>query len=733
MRRRAALVCSLLAAFGAAGAWLAADEGQWLPEQLPRLDWSELRQRGLELAPEQLWNGEEGLLSAAVSLEGCSAAFVSADGLIATNHHCGYGAINLNSTPERNLLRDGFTAEALADELPAPGTRVTVVRRIEDVTAQVQAAAEQAGTDPGRRWEAVQRKVRELVAEGEKEPSTSCLVTSFYEGKEWRRIFRTELRDVRLVYAPPESVGNYGGEVDNWMWPRHTADFCFLRAYAAPDGSPAAYSPSNVPYRPAHWLQVSGEGVDAGDLVMVLGYPGRTERYLTSVMLEAREAFFFPRRHDVYGRILAALREATAGDAAEALKVASRIRSLENRHKNADGMIWGLHRNQTVERRRAEEQEFRAWVDADPVRQRAYGGVLDALTDLDLSVIARQERDFVLDELRAQLQLFALALRLARLHLERMKPDLEREQGFQERDLARLRTEVENFGKSFALEADAAVFGVLLEEADRLPADQRIRGVDQWLKVYRQGGESHAALARRVLQQSPLAGAEARGQMLEEALRPDWTAAAVDPLGALSTLLLPEVEEQKQARYRVSGRRMEVGARWIQALEEWRGRRFYPDANGTLRVSIATVRGYVPQEGVRYDPPTTLSGMLAKHTGEPPFDLPESLRAAAAREDAGGIPVCFLADADTTGGNSGSPIVDGKGRLVGLNFDRVFENVAGDYGYSPERSRNIGVDVRFILWLLDRVQPAPRLLAELGIEKAPNTDREEDRPRSQGN
>lgn len=697
---------------------LRADEGQWLPEQLAQLDWTALRQRGLELAPEQIWNGEEGLLSAAVSLDGCSASFVSAEGLIATNHHCGYGAINLNSTPERNLLRDGFTAATLAEELPAPGSRVTIVRRIENVTARVHAAAEAAGADPGARWDAVQRAVRELTAEGEREPATSCLVTSFYEGKEWRRIYRTELRDVRLVYAPPESVGNYGGETDNWMWPRHTADFCFLRAYVAPDGSPAEYAPDNVPYRPEHWLALSSDGVDEGDLVLVLGYPGRTERYLTSAMLAARESFFFPRRFEWYGRYIRDLRAATAGDPAEALKIASRVKTLENRHKNAEGMIWGLHRNGTYERKLAEERAFQDWAAAEPARQAAYGGVLGELTALDLEVIARQERDFVLDELRQQPQLFALALRLARLHLERGKPDLEREQGFQERDLPRLRSDLDNFGKSFAAEADAALFAVILEGASRLPAEQRLRGVDQWLQVFRRGDESFLALARRSLQQCALAGSEGRTQALAAALQPEWVAAAVDPLGALATLLLPEVEEQKQFRSRVSGRRMEVGARWIRAQEEWRGQRFYPDANGTLRVSVATVRGFAPRDGVIYRPPTTLEGMLAKHTGEPPFELPETLRLAAARIDAAALPLCFLTDADTTGGNSGSPIVDGRGRLVGLNFDRVFENVAGDYGYNPERSRNIGVDLRFILWLMEEVQPAPRLLAEMGAAGA---------------
>lgn len=293
--RRAAARCLLatLVLLPAAAFWrgaLRADEGQWLPEQLPQLEWEDLRRRGLELRPEELWNGTDGLLSAAVSLGGCSAAFLSPEGLVATNHHCGFGAIALASTPERNLLRDGFSAATLAEELPAPGLTVSVVRGFEDVTDRILAAAEEAGADPAARWEAVQRRARELEAEAGREGAAGAAVVPFFEGRVWRRVLRTELRDVRLVYAPPESVGNFGGEVDNWMWPRHTGDFCLLRAYVAPDGASAEYAPENVPYRPAHWLPLSGDGVEEGDLVLVLGYPGRTERYLTSVALAAREA-----------------------------------------------------------------------------------------------------------------------------------------------------------------------------------------------------------------------------------------------------------------------------------------------------------------------------------------------------------------------------------------------------------------------------------------------------------
>ena len=683
---------------------LSADEGQWLPEQIRDLDWVDLQGRGLELTPEELWNGSEGLLSAAVNINGCSASFVSAEGLIITNHHCGYRAINDNSTVERNYLEAGFVAGSREEELRANGYRVSIVRGSEDVTPQIREVAEAAGDDPAARWRAVQERRRALVEEGEKLPNTSVIVVPYFDGREWRRIYRTELRDVRLVYAPPSMVGEYGGEVDNWMWPRHTGDFAFFRAYVAPDGSPADYAEENVPYQPPRWLEVSPEGIGEGDLVMIMGYPGRTSRYLTSVAVAGRESYFYPMRRKVYGAVIDALRAATEGNPEAELRVASTLKSFSNVLKNADGMIWGLARNRVVERKLREEEEFRAWVDEAPRREALYGEVLDRLLALDRAELERQEHDFILDQLARRSTLLRAAMGLA--DYARDHDPEAADEGARERLERRLHGQVQGA----LLAADQEILELLIRESVAL--DRRIgpSPVDG-LKEHFGADLPVAQLAARAVAETHVADPLYRAAFFDAVEAGE--ALPADPLVDFAWRVSPLLQEQRDFRDAQSGARMEVGALWIQAQEEWRGRSFYPDANRTLRLSIATVKGYEPRDGVLHTPFTTVDGMVRKHSGEHPFDVPDPVLEASGESGAGRVPVCFLADGDTTGGNSGSPVMDGKGRLVGLNFDRVFENVSGDFGWNPERSRNISVDIRFVLWMLDRVYPAPNLLDEM--------------------
>lgn len=643
---------SVLAAIAAGAALLLspiplpADEGQWLPEQLSSLDWPELRARGLQLEADEIWDGEQGLLSAVVNLGGCSASFVSDLGLVVTNHHCGFGAINRASTLEHNYIENGFVSDSMEEEIPSPGMTVSFVTGYDDVTAEMHAAAAAAGKDPAARYRAVQERRGELAAEAQSEFS-DAIVVSYLEGRMWRRIHRTVLRDVRLVYAPPRSVGEYGGETDNWMWPRHTGDFSFFRAYVSPDGNPAAFDKDNVPYNPPRHLRVSEEGAAEDELVMVLGYPGRTSRYLTSTAVAARQEFYYPARLQLFSTIIDGLEvQAAQSDEAE-LRLASRIKSFANVEKNASGMIFGLERNAVVALKEAEEAQFFAWMDEEPGRRQRYGDAVQRLFELDKVAAGRMAKDFVLDGLRRYSNSFRQAQTALRGGEEANAVTME--MADPERD-------------------------VLFSLADNAPEKFRLRSYDQWKK---KGSGDLVALAR-----------------------------ALDP----------EYKAQAAYRERESGERMGIGNLWIEAQELWRGKRFYPDANSTLRVSMASVKGYAPRDGVYHTPHTSVAGMLAKHTNEGEFDAPDAIFEAVKKDpSARDISVCFLANADTTGGNSGSPVVDGQGRLVGLNFDRVFENVAGDFGWNAARSRNISVDIRYVLWLMRSVWPAPRLLEEMQV------------------
>ena len=691
----------------------AADEGQWLPRQILEFDWDELRDRGLELTKEQFWDPEtgSGVLSAAVQIGGCSASFVSSNGLVLTNHHCGFGAVQQLSTVERNLLRDGFVATTLDEELPAPGMVVYVVRRIRDVTAEIHAA--QAGADNDvDRWHRTQEKIRQLVAEGEEEPDTVCHVASFLEGQTYSMYYRTMLTDVRLVYAPPRSVGEFGGEVDNWEWPRHTGDFALFRAYAAPDGSPRPHQDGNVPFQPAHSLKVGVQGVDEGDLVMILGYPGSTERYRTSLAVQDRQTVIYPLRYELFTEIIEVLRAAGHNDERRALSYASLLKSLSNEQKNALGMIEGLQRNGTVAHKLREEEALEAWIAADPARQEKFGGVLAAVLAIDEQERATLQKDVVTSLLRST----ALLPLLGTLSGALAAAEADQLDGADASHpvIRALRD------PRLTRDWDAVqqpIMAAMLDAARHLPAEQRIVGTEA-LTSLPEDVATAAWLAEQI-EQSAMLDSDARVELFRQGR--EAVAANTDPLLVLARGLAAEAKAAADRAAQRRGQRLLIGRQWIEAQQAFRGKTFYPDANSTLRVSIASIGGYVPRDGVEHTPHTTVAGVLAKETGNVPFASPAALLEAAKTrhksaffdEDLDDVPVCFLSNGDTTGGNSGSPVINGRGELVGLNFDRVFEAVSGDYGWSIERSRNISVDVRYVLWFIESVMPAPSLLAEL--------------------
>ena len=684
------------------------DEGQWLPQQVLSMDWDALKARGLELSKDQFWHPERGgVLTAAVQIGGCSASFVSPEGLVVTNHHCGYSAIQRLSTVEQNYLRDGFVAEDRAAELPAPGMVVYVVRRIENVTEKVHAAQAKAKTDL-ERWQITEKTIQQLVAKGEEEPNTKCHVASFLEGQEYHLYYRTRITDVRLVYAPPSSVGEFGGEVDNWEWPRHTGDFTFFRAYAAPDGTSRPYSEDNVPYRPEHYLRVSGEGVHEGDLVMILGYPGRTERYLTSAAVQDRQGFVFPMRHRLYSGIIDVLQRASEGDERRALQFASVLKSLSNVQKNALGMIKGLARNGVVARKLQEEAAFEAWVAKSSRRRKAHGDALSDALALDLAARETIQKEQVLSLLGGGLNPLLSTLAGA-------VSEANSSGELSERTARRLAAD--NLLRDFD-DVQLPILEGLLDEARALPEDQRIAGTEAFTAADPDTPTSE--ILREAVASSAAMDSRRRADLFRDA---DTIANSTDPLVILARGLAAELQARAQRRDERRGRQLLVGQRWIEAQQEWRGKTFYPDANSTLRVSIASVKSYAPRDGVVNVPHTTVGGVLAKETGVAPFNSPAPLLEVAGQRaqsrffdpEIGDVPVCFLSDGDTTGGNSGSPVINGKGELVGLNFDRVFENVAGDYGWLTERSRNISVDIRYALWIMDQVMPAPNLLKELGV------------------
>ncbi len=714
MARRAQMVLWCAAMIGASSGW--ADEGQWMPEQVRTLA-PQLKKAGFALAPDALWSSSpDALMRAVINLRGCSGAFITGDGLVATNHHCAYRALQEASTVREDLLTNGFYAATRADERPAPGLTVKMVQNIAEVTDELRAIIEQE-QDPLARAEKVTRRQKELVAACEAKGDVKCEVAPFYRGARYQLITYTEFRDIRLVYAPPTRVGNFGGEVDNWMWPRHSADFTLVRAYVTPDGSPAAFDNANVPHHPRVFLTPSREGVTKGDFVATMGYPGQTNRYLSAVEVERHLTQVFPYIIELYQEWIRIQEAAAAGDKARELKIAGRVRSLANREKNSRGMVDGIVRMGLLDKRKLEDAALAALASK---KGGDLAGVPAALQSWSDQNRAAFKRDLLLRMVRYGADALALAVHLVRWAHEAKKPDVERAEGYQDRDRDDLWSTLERHLKTYDPAVDTALLASWQKHV------QTVAGAP----------EAAQAFAPGRIAKSPLM-VEATVRALFEARDEDALRASKVRALALAFALVPWIEQAEAEQRARDGVELQVGPAYFQLLQEVRDGPVYPDANGTLRFSYATVRGYSPKDGLYATPQTTLRGMLAKHTGQDPFDLPAKLRKKAplgpttfwADPRLGDVPVCFLSSSDTTGGNSGSPVINRRGELVGFNFDRVWENIAGDFGYDISRSRNISVDVRYMYWLLDEVQGDTRLLEEMGLLSFADKPARQDRPR----
>jgi len=706
----------------AASASVSAGEGMWVPQQLPQIA-PALTEAGLQLDPQQLADLTGAPLGAVVSLGGCTASFVSTNGLVATNHHCAYGAIQLNSTPERNLMRDGFYAPTMADEISAgPASRIYVLDSIEDVSADVHAALAPV-EDPLARTRALDAVEKTLISRCEATPGVRCRLYSFMGGNQYRVFRNLEIRDVRLVYAPPGGVGAFGGDVDNWMWPRHTGDFSFYRAYVGADGQPAGFAPDNVPYQPKHWLQLADTPLRAGDFVMVAGYPGRTNRYALAGEFEDTEQWTYPTIVHHYRALIDMVRSRGEQDPEIEVRYASMVRGWENTLKNYQGQLQGFARIGAAAHKRAEEAAVLDWLRA---QGEAGAEALDAHQQLVLvnaEVRNRRARDLVLNQFNAT-SLIATAIRLYRLSIEREKPDAERVQGYQERDLPTIEAALTQMERRYVPAMDHELQRYWLREYLALPAEQRLPVFERWL-----GGSDLAAVERALerLAGSALTTPEARMRWLS-ASRSEFEASD-DPAIGYAVALLASIIERETEGKTSAGRSLSLRPRYLQAVADYRatlGQAVYPDANGSLRITFGQVRGYTDLGGMEHRPFTTIDQIPPKATGIEPFDAPKALLDAVKARRFGGVadrmlgtvPVNFLSDLDVTGGNSGSPVLNAKGQLVGLLFDMNWESVSSNWVFDAAITRTISVDQRYLRWIMQEVFPAPRVLEELGVSPA---------------
>jgi hypothetical protein len=704
--------------------------GMWLPQQIAEIHGDTLKEMGLKIDPEVFSDPLQFPLNAIISLGGCSASFISPNGLIITNYHCVRGYLQYNSTKDNNLLHTGFLAKNRKQEISAsPTARVYVTTAVIDVTDRMLEGIDKIEDDL-ERYDEMERREKAIVKEFEEaNPNSRCQVANFYGGGQYYVIVRLEIRDVRLVYAPHRGIGEFGGDIDNWMWPRHTGDFSLLRAYVGKDGKPADYSVDNVPFKPKAYLRVSKEGYKSGDLAFVIGYPGSTERLTTALETRFEIEQNLPRRIDLFQTYIDAVHE-TVGDDKELEIKASRIVSgLENSKKNSIGVLEGARKKDIVREKIQKEKELQKWIRADSERKEKYGTIIQDMDKLFEEHHESWEGNMLVRFMGSGFfsPLTGAAVTIVRMAEERPKPDNERDPAYQERNWRQLEQGQVSLQRTYARKLDVTMLVTTIAEGLELPEKERPEILKDLFGKEQVSEEEIRKKVNALFDGSKMEDKEYRFNLLKNASLEDLKKSE-DTLIQFALKLSPVIERLRESDKRYFGASVLLRPHFYYALRDYYKGNIAPDANGTIRISFGTVRGYRPApDKEKYFPFTKVSQVVekwAKNNGEQPFDAPDSIIEAIqsgrfgsyVSEEAGEVPVNLLTDLDSTGGNSGSATLNNKAEFAGILFDGNIEGVASDLVFLPDLTRSIHVDVRYILWILDAVEHADHILKEIGIE-----------------
>ena len=710
MKRILAIVAALGLALTAS-----ADEGMWLLPLLQKMNGKALKEAGCKLSPDDIYSINHSSLKDAVIHfgGGCTGEIISAEGLIVTNHHCGYSNIQALSTDEHNYLMDGYWAMTRDQELPAQGLSVTFLQSMTDVTAALEKAEKKirkGETDEEKVAELLEAERKALVEKAEKDnKNCRAQLVNFYNDNVTYLIVSKTYRDVRFVGAPPASVGKYGGETDNWMWPRHTGDFSMFRVYAGPDNEPADYSPANRPYKAKNHLKISLAGVQENDYTMILGYPGRTQRFQTAAQLKQMIA---ENRIAIDARTVRQdiMWEAMCADPSVQLKYANKYASSANGWKKWQGEELAFANLDIIGREERKEREFMAWVNQKPERFKAYGNALKQIEDGINASAEAENAVALLSEAPYRIELVSMAGRLTQAVsrqgqdakvLDMIQPayrdyvvDLDRKEAAALLDFYRKRADKEDYLKGLGVDFDDFATMDIPAYVNYLFDESVFTSYDKVANLVNAG---------------------------------EWDKLWEDPAVRLFNSIMTEVMERYPAMLAPSDQ-IDKGAKAFTAgLLEWeKGKPSYPDANSTMRLTYGHVLPYSPKDAVLYKHYSTVKGVLEKEDPEnPEFIVPAKLKSLIEARDFGRyadpsdglVHVCFLTNNDITGGNSGSPVLNAKGELIGLAFDGNWESMSSDVMFEPDLQRCICVDIRYVLFLVEKLGGATNIIKELDLAK----------------
>lgn len=692
-----------------------ADEGMWIPTLLKSMNEADMQKLGCKLTAEQIYSvNKSSLKDAIVNFSGCTGEMISDQGLLITNHHCGYGHIQSHSTVEHDYLTNGFWANEKKDELKCPGLTVHFVIRIVDVTSKV---LEGVGSDlpETKRDSIVKARMKSIEKDSVAGTHYKGMVRQFYSGNEFYLFVQEVFTDVRMVGAPPESIGKFGGDADNWVWPRHTGDFSLFRIYADKDNKPADYSPDNVPFKPRHFLPISLKGVSENDFAMVFGFPGRTQEYLPSSAVEMIQKVSNPIKIKAREKRLAVWREEMNKSTAVRIQYASKHAGVANAYKKWTGEVAGLERIDGVGVKQAQEKIFLDRITKNPEWNKKYGSLLSDFSISYIRITPYQQASDYFNETVAAVEIIRYANGYYQL-LNAKPEELAKK-------LETYKTGAEAFFKDYNVPTDKKLFAAMLkmyyEDVEKSMHPEFFESVQS---KHRGNFEKYA---EEIFAASMFCSEQKTTEFLSTYTAEQAKDVERDPAYVLARNAFGFYEKNIQAQFNslvdgLNGLNREYMAAQRDVMTE---RKYYPDANGTMRVAFGKIGGYDGKDGVRFTHTTTLEGIMEKEDStDAEFVVPKKLKELYIKKDYGQyagkdgkVHVAFTTNSHTTGGNSGSPVIDAEGNLIGVNFDRNWEGTANDIKYNSERGRNIVLDIRYALFVIDKFAGATNLIKEMKI------------------